>query len=401
MRIYRSVYQFLIVSDDVILEPSSIVCVAVFFFHFSGTKSWAFSGHSCICLGPVQAIFTLAACNKGRTDPTALITNKADSITLIRLLSKVQGVLEPTADQGNKDKGKKKHKKHAIATNLCLLQEYDAGRISLPSVARRLKNNQIDILFNRAKTETGNVLSYNDFLECLKLVAAAHYAKFEIPEALETSEEAAAGGATTSATAVATVNSATVASTIAAATTETAATVHSHLSSAQAHKAEHAAHHFHQAGHKRRVHNLSLARLRCNPKDLFFGTDPDFRLALVLNTIASLRHEEWMTQILEWMDKESRARIDVFVTRIQSIVRRHQAKKISFVRAAAREEDRRNLRLWKHATRVQSMARMFVQRFRLARKAQKTIVQYNPHFGDPYWYNPNTKVKSWTKPKGE
>lgn len=370
---------------------------------FSGTKSWAFSGHSCVCLGPVQAIFTLAACNKGRTDPTALITNKADSITLIRLLSKVQGVLEPTADQGVKDnKGKKKHKKHAIATNLCLLQEYDAGRISLPSVARRLKNNQIDILFNRAKTETGNVLSYNDFLECLKLVAAAHYAKFDIPEALEANGEAAAGTATTSGAAGATVDSSNATATAAgAATTETAAAAHSQLSSSQHHKAEHAAHHFHQAGHKRRVHNLSLARLRCNPKELFFGSDPDFRLALVLNTIASLRHEEWMTQILEWMDKESRARIDVFVTRIQSIVRRHQAKKISSVRAAAREEDRLNLRLWKHATRVQSLARMFVQRFRLARKAQKTIVQYNPHFGEPYWYNPNTKVKSWTKPKGE
>lgn len=340
----------------------------------------------------MQAVFTMGACNKGRTDPTALITNKADSITLIRMLGKVQGVLEPSGDQ----KDKKKKKRQPIATSLCLFQEFDAGRITLPTVARRLKNNQIDILFNRAKTEVGNVLSYNDFLECLKLIAAAHYAKFEISEATEASVDnvdnaAAPPGATTTAAAAAVT---------AEGTAETTA-VASSMSAAQLHKAELAAHNFHQAGHKRRVHNLSLARLRCNPKELFFGPEPDFRLALVLNTFASLRHEEWMTQVLEWLDRESRARIDVFVVRIQSVVRRHNARKVTSIRAAAREEERQNLRLWKHATKVQSLARMFLHRFRLARKAQKTIVQYNPHFGEPYWYNPNTKVKSWTKPKGE
>lgn len=308
----------------------------------------------------------------------------------------MHGVLEPTGGGGgdHKEKGKKKHKKHPIATNLCLLQEFDASRIALPPVARRLKNNQIDILFNRAKTEVGNVLSYHDFLDCLKLIASAHYTRFEIPEA--TAEEN-----TTATAAKATVT--TAAPTTAEATTLTTSSLSSEghgMSDAQHHKAHATLHHFHQAGHKRRVHHLSLARLRCDPNELFFGAEPDFRLALVLNAIASLRHEEWMTQILEWLDKESRARIDVFVTRIQSIVRRHQAKKISAIRATAREQEREQLRQWKHATKMQSLARMFVYRFRLARKAQKTIMQYCPHLGEPYWYNPATKVKSWTKPKG-
>jgi hypothetical protein len=148
------------------------------------------------------------------------------------------------------------------------------------------------------------------------------------------------------------------------------------------------------------VHGLSLARLKCNPQALFSGSEPDFRLALIINIFASLRNEEWMIPVLEWIHRESSARIDVFVVRIQSVARRRFAQKFVAVLERARGEQRLAMKLWHQAAKVQSLARMFLHRFRLARKAQRTIVQYNPHFGEPYWYHPCTKVKSWTKPKG-
>jgi hypothetical protein len=167
----------------------------------TGQKSYSFSEESCTCLGPVQAIFTLGACNKGRTDSTALITNKADSITLIKMLLKVKGLMDkPDKADAAKDSGdhggnrKKRQKRvNQIVANLCLFLEFDAGRIPLPAVYRKLKANHIDILFNRAKTEQGNLLSYTDFTDCLRLIAEAHYAKADISESLTTAVVAAAG----------------------------------------------------------------------------------------------------------------------------------------------------------------------------------------------------------------
>lgn len=380
----------------------------------SGHKTHAFSGDPCTCLGPVQALFTLGACHKGRTDPIALVTNKSDSITLIKLLNKVKGLMdrpekagttpatstatgtateataasEPALQMGHftaAAPGKKKKTKRVnpIIENLCMFQEYDAGRITLPAVLRKLKPNHIDILFNRAKTETGNLLSYDDFVDCLRLIAEAHYAKVEVAEVTEDTAGAVTGTTVTS-------------------TVETATSEMPRPKSGEPHqrKLDRAVHHFHQAGHKRRVHHISLARLKCNPQELFHGAQPDFRMALVLNAFASLRHEDFMAPVLEWVHREACARIDVFVVRIQAVVRRHLAKKVISVRSKARDELRLATKLWRQATKVQSLARMFVQRFRLARDAQRTIIQYVPHFAEPYWYHPRTKVKSWTKPKG-
>jgi hypothetical protein len=165
-------------------------------------------------------------------------------------------------------------------------------------------------------------------------------------------------------------------------------------------KLDQAAHHFQQAGHKRRVHHMSLARLKCSPQELFSGPQPDFRMALVLNAFASLRQEDFMSPVLEWLHREACARIDTFVVRIQAVMRRHLSKKLVSVRASARDEQRLAMKLWSQATKVQSLARMFLFRFRAARRAQRTIVQYVPHFGEPYWYHPRTKTKSWSKPKG-
>jgi len=340
-------------------------------------------------------VFTLAACSKGRTDTNTLFTNKSDSITLIRMLHKISHLMENTDKKHGKTK--KPKKPHPITSRLNILQELDAGRIVLPAVQRKLKANHIDILFNRAKTETGNMLNYSDFVECLKLIAEAHYGKKDPAEAPVESENSLYPPAESAVALTGRPESPPTAPPTARTTDNL-----SHPSQTGAHRERLAssAQRFQYAG-QRRQHRLPRAKLQCSHHELFLGAEPDVRLALVLNLFASLRYEEWMSQILEWLEVESLGRVGLFVTKIQSVARRHLAKKTIVVRSQAREEQRTNARLFTQVTKMQSLVRMFVYRFRAARKAQRTLIQYCPHFGEPYWYNPQTQVKSWTKPKGK
>ena len=339
----------------------------------------------------------MAACSKGRTDANTLFTNKSDSITLIRMLHKISHLMENTDKKHGKTK--KPKKPHPITSRLNILQELDAGRIVLPAVQRKLKANHIDILFNRAKTETGNMLNYSDFVECLKLIAEAHYGKKDPAEALVETENSLYPGTESSVAPTGRPESPPTAPS-AARTTDHPSTHSGQMSGAHRERSTSSAQRFQHAGH-RRQHRLPRAKLQCSHHELFLGADPDVRLALVLNIFASLRYEEWMSQVLEWLEAESLGRVGLFVTRIQSVARRHLAKKTVAVRSQAREEQRTNARLFAQVAKMQSLVRMFVYRIRAARKAQRTLIQYCPHFGEPYWYNPHTQVKSWTKPKGK
>mmetsp|Transcript_19751 Transcript_19751/g.27140 ORF Transcript_19751/g.27140 Transcript_19751/m.27140 type:complete len:2215 (+) Transcript_19751:40-6684(+) len=58
-----------------------------------GQKYSTLSGQDCPCHGPLQAIFVLAACSKGRADNAGLIANKLDAISLSKFAHKVQGFM--------------------------------------------------------------------------------------------------------------------------------------------------------------------------------------------------------------------------------------------------------------------------------------------------------------------
>jgi hypothetical protein len=407
--------------------------------HPAGQRPYSYSRTDCFCLGPLQAIFTMAAVNRGRTETHTLVTNKADSISLLRMLNKVRGLMDGGAEGPPRAK---KGKKQPIATSLSLFVEFDASRMPLPPVVRKLKANQVDILFNRAKVESGNVLSYAEFLDCLRFIADGQYLAEKI---IEVEEEVEGGGevggeggaergateggeATAAATAgevgvnpVALLAPIDTSASIAAAgpsvkeggpvpATPASATASTPLFAStrggkhpthKTHKSlEGAAHKLARGGARHRQHVLTIAKLKCSSEDKFQGPAPDHLLALVLNLVSSLRHEEWMAAVLEWLHRESNARVALFVTRIQCLLRRVLAGK----RIAAQ---RKHKSLWleqatlgRQATLVQSLCRMYIGRFQHARRAQRLLIQYCPHFGEPYWYNPHTQVKSWTKPKG-
>jgi hypothetical protein len=52
-----------------------------------------------------------------------------------------------------------------------------------------------------------------------------------------------------------------------------------------------------------------------------------------------------------------------------------------------------------YAVKIQSQARKNKDKLRVALVAQKQITKYIPHFGDAYWFQPGTMVKSLVKPK--
>ena len=284
--------------------------------------------------------------------------------------------------------------------------EYDADRMYIPSIQRKLKANHIDIIFNRAKTEIGNLLSYMDFIEFLRLIAEAQYnsnnsnsGDNKNNEEISNIEE------------VNQINTSTTTNTTATNTTTTATAI------TTANKKH------------RNNNNLTLEKLKCNPKQLFAPTTtttnnattiatttttttttsttptttttPDYRMALVLNIISSLRYEDFMSSILDWLHKESIARVNYFIIKIQSQIRKYFTKKIIIKLKKEKNDNLINNKQYKYVIKIQSLLRMFIYRYRLARLAQKTIIQYNPYFSEIYWYNPYTKVRTYNKPKGK
>ena len=388
-------------------------------FHLLGTKSKIYSNENCFCLNPIQAIFTVLACNKGRTDTIALITNKADAQNILKLLLKIKNVLDNSIEKNennnsnsnsnnnankNSPKKKKIKKLNPLTNNLSLFLEYDADRMYIPSIQRKLKANHIDIIFNRAKTEIGNLLSYMDFIELLRLIADAQYNSNSSSgdknnEEISNIEEANQVNTSTSTT-TAVINNTTTNTTATTATITTANKKH------------------------RNNNNLTLEKLKCNPKQLFAPTTttnnatttntttsttttptttttPDYRMALVLNIISSLRYEDFMSSILDWLHKESIARVNYFIIKIQSQIRKYFTKKIIIKLKKEKNDNLINNKQYKYVIKIQSLLRMFIYRYRLARLAQKTIIQYNPYFSEIYWYNPYTKVRTYNKPKGK
>ncbi|KAJ1425251.1 hypothetical protein B484DRAFT_451176 [Ochromonadaceae sp. CCMP2298] len=336
-----------------------------------GHAPLSFSRQECPCLAPMQAMFTHAACAKGRTDPMVLMTNKADAQTVGKMLLRVRGLMDK--EEKRKKKGVKKA--HVSA----LFQEYDEERIVLPVARRRLKSNQVDICFNRAKRDahSGNVLGYGEFTELLRLLAIAHYGT-EVVRERETEEDEDGVGSPKK---------------------EGEEKGEEKEEGKEEHEQEQEKDSKAKKHRRSKEHEITADRVRCDVKKVFHGPEPDYRLALVLNAFASLRDEVWMAPVLLWMEVESKARVGVFATRIQCLVRKRFARSSKQLRVVERKRQHTAAHLSVYACRIQSLARKTRDRLRVAEAAQRTITKYIPHFGEAYWFNPKTMVTSVKKPK--
>jgi hypothetical protein len=104
-------------------------------------------------------------------------------------------------------------------------------------------------------------------------------------------------------------------------------------------------------------------------------------------------------KIWAWLDIESRARLGLLVTRIQSLVR----KILAFKRVEQRRKEldilyREQMKEYA-STKIQSLVRKRISYRKVEYLAQKVLRKYVPFLQTPYYYHPYTKVKSYSKPK--
>lgn len=330
-----------------------------------GQKYYTFSKKDCFCLGPVQAIFSLAAVSKGRTEQIALFTNKADPSSVLKFVKSITGLLEKREDNVQQnDNAKKRGKvvKKDRAFELNLLKSYDLNILHNPSSKRKLKPTEVDSFFNRSKKDLsgGNYLSYTEFIDFLSYVAEVHYTGSIEARKNATSEDSIPTKQIKANNSKQSVSSSTP---------------------------------------------VSSSKYSLKPEQVYFNMsnihnlETNYRVWLIVNVLSSLRKESWMKDVLEWIDAESRARLGYFAIRIQCLVRRFQGKNRFAEVVLLRLKQMNDKRLNQLAIKIQAVARMFISRYRVARLAQKVLIQYVPYLLDPYWFHPLTKVKTYRKPK--
>jgi hypothetical protein len=126
----------------------------------------------------------------------------------------------------------------------------------------------------------------------------------------------------------------------------------------------------------------------------------DFALVFCLRYLAAFADQaEQVAGLLAWLEREAYARLEVFVVRIQSVMRMKYAHKLVRLRRQAVEtaEFERDKR--RHLVLIQSAARRFLSRRRVRKLAKEVLVKYVPHLQTPYYFNPRTGVKSFERPK--
>ena len=152
-----------------------------------GVKYDTISKLDCPCLGPVQAIFVQGAMgSKGRTEQNHLFSNRLDAGSLSKFLNRIKGLTEAEGKGGRGGGGgnalgskRRVNNKIPLATAplLAVLEENKAGRLPMVSSLNRVAQSDVDVSFQRAKSDpnAGNFLAYADFFAFLKLLGRAHY----------------------------------------------------------------------------------------------------------------------------------------------------------------------------------------------------------------------------------
>jgi len=126
---------------------------------------------------------------------------------------------------------------------------------------------------------------------------------------------------------------------------------------------------------------------------------PNMRILMLLKMFDSCRLEPWFIPVSNWIEQESRARLGMYVKRMQNIFWHMKA---AFFRTLVRNHREGKVLLIKHnknAKIIQKYARRMVYILRMQRVAQAFFIKYVPDIGHEYWYNPNTKVTKYTKPQ--
>ena len=310
----------------------------------------------CPCKGPVQALFVSILGVKGRYEDKALITNKIDMTSFQKFIYKIKGVMLNAPKQ--KKHGKRKPK-------LLMLRNLMLGGLSIPSGLNSLTPTDLDLLFNKVKaeTESDGLLDFDGFLKLMTYIAEVHFKQEETGGRRR-------GGASNFIHKDKSDRKLAVLLTDEEAATATRSLNWKRLEMMAA----------------RKILNLD---------------DPDCNILLifVIKCFVCLQDENFFQPIANWMNEEVDARLFEYARLMAVAYRRRKAKLWRAFLAERRRMRYIQDNLFTTVATIQKYIRRFICKHRQAHVAQKFLIKYIPHTGQPYWYNPSTRVSSLTKPK--
>jgi len=313
----------------------------------------------CPCKGPIQALFVSILGVKGRYDDKSLITNKIDAISFQKFIYKIKGVML-NAPKQKKDKGR--------TPKLLLLRYQLAGGFTLPNGVNSLSPTELDLLFNKTKaeTESDGLLDFDGFLKLMSYIAEVHFkqkegtSKRRAGASMFNQKENENKGDRKFATLI---------------TDE-------------------------EAGQATRSRNFVRLSMMAD-KRIVSGDEPECNLllAFIIKCLISLQDERFYDQITVWMNHEVEARLFEYARLMAVVYRRRKAKLWRAFLAERRRMKYIQDNLFNTVACIQKFIRRFISIHRQAHVAQKFLIKYIPHTGQPYWYNPSTRVTSEKKPK--
>ena len=394
------------------------------------------SGVACPCLGPVQALFCIAVGPKARytTDYRNLITNKLDNNNYRQFVLSHNGLTihgrgSQLADknQANKNKAKRKGKVLAFSKYAKLFYCIFKGYFRLYNYEKKASPNDVELAFSSARfsAESGQLLTYFEFLECCRILGCKVFDKDGMVKSLRVLEDynyefsqnsghddiddyneqrlnslmnvrpvntrfsnkdthhdasAVDGKSDNENNKVKSGNGSSIVDTLdqhAIATFVPKRTV------------------------KKTINNIwPVRRLMIHHPDYIRKSDVlDPKLTLILKMFITSIDDDWMTEVMDYLDKETAARLSTFVLKIQNLVRRRRAQKIKHVMRLNKDTMKVKGERYLRATQIQSLVRLFLARRRSAHKAQKHFIHYIPIDRDDYWFNPRTRVNHQKKPR--
>lgn len=388
------------------------------------------SAGDCLCNGPLQSLFVLAAVHRGKPESNSLILNKLDKSNLLKFLMKIEGLMkggkstatttktsvlprtmnkqayvqqppntaspapvktskiqQPTRrTTGNKTTGSNNNnnKKKPAKPKYLLLEAIRSKLIDLPNPAMHLKATDVDILYAKAKDSAASKgMSYLEFCRCMALLADRFYGK----DTSSNSNAARPGSPSL-----------------------TAPNNHHESDNEEEEKEDNEEVENNESNDNAEVIELDdtdggKSNINTNPiNSLKFPLDAvslpaNFVLSLFLQALVSFAREDWMGGVIDWLTTESRARLAFYAQRIQNMCRMKLARnkltglKVNHKKSLLSADNTRIISM------IQSYIRRFLGRQRMARLFQRFIIKYVPFDSQPYWYNPNTRISSYSKPK--
>jgi hypothetical protein len=346
-------------------------------------------GREARCLGPVQALFCYSiAPGKALFDNASLPNNRIDSSACLKLMQRLPDIYAGKGVAGGKKtlaksstkssstplvppKKKKKKAEKTAELTFSLMECINRKIILLPKkTGKKLFQNDVDVAFNKAKSGGGNVLVFEDFCLFLQTIAVAISEKVSLNSCRSSFDFGDDDSAASSAGPM---------------------SPHPYFFP------------YHDLTTDTKTYGLGLVAViigtLLNTYLQNKGQSKGASVGASVAAVAAEAREAYILDVVQWLEDEARARVGVFVARIQRMVRRRRSKDILIhARAEVWRSGEQDRLLAAHVA-CQAMVRRYLTRLRVVKIAQLLLVRYVPHSGALYWNNPNTKVSSWAKPR--